>query len=133
MIRLWEILVDKYLTWRTGWDQEQRIWYAWRDANINHRADTVENMFDKFDHIIEVDHNKWFGYDGIHTYVEPHAQEYLWPQRDLGNNAVYIYARGYRDQWDGRFHLNDFRHEADRVFVATNNDIDAVMIALRYS
>jgi hypothetical protein len=60
-------------------------------------------------------------------------RQYMYPNRTLGDNTVYYFARGYRDPWDGRFHLNDFRHEQDQVFVATNNSKDALMIALKYS
>lgn len=60
-------------------------------------------------------------------------KQYLYPIRSLGDCAVYCFARGYRDKWDNRFHLNDLLHEQDQVFVATNNKNDAIMIALKYS
>ena len=60
-------------------------------------------------------------------------KQYMYPNRALGDCAVYYFARGYRDEWDVRFHLNDMRPEQDQVFVATNNGVDAMMIALKYS
>jgi hypothetical protein len=50
----------------------------------------------------------------------------------MGDCAVYYFARGYRDQWDGKFHFNEMSG-GDQVFVATNNGKDAMMIALKYS
>ena len=53
-----EYIVDKWLTWRTGKNAEERAWRAWCDATINRRASTVEDFYYDFKHIIEVDPNK---------------------------------------------------------------------------
>ena len=124
---------DKWLTWRTGKDKQQRDWESWRDKNVVSRASTIENMFMNFKHIVPVSTNIFdldepFGWCPCKDF-----KQYLYPHRELGNNAVFYFARGYRDQWDGKFHLNDMRSEQDQVFVATNNDRDAFMIALKYS
>lgn len=124
---------DKWLTWRTGKDKQQRDWESWRDKNVVSRASTIENMFMNFKHIVPVttdifDLDEPFGWCPCQDF-----KQYLYPQRELGNNAVFYFARGYRDQWDGKFHINDMRSEQDQVFVATNNDRDAFMIALKYS
>lgn len=128
----WEKVTDWWLTWRTGKPFHQREWEAWRQDNIALRADTIENMFMNFKHIIPVTTNIFdldepFGWAPCQDF-----KQYLYPTRQLGNNAVFYFARGYKDQWDKRFHLNDMRHEEDQVFVATNNDRDALMIALKY-
>jgi hypothetical protein len=128
-----EQIKDKYLTWRTGLDQQQRAWLKWEQETIVLRADTIENMFMNFKYIIPVstdvfDLSEPFGWVPCQDF-----QQYLYPFRELGNNAVYYFARGYRDQWDGRFHLSDLQHEQDQVFVATNNERDAMMISLRWS
>lgn len=133
MLALKEYVADKYLSWRTGQDKQTRAWHKWQEETIVHRADTIENMFMNFKYILPVstsifDLNEPFGWIPCYDF-----KQYLYPTRELGNNAVYYFARGYRDQWDRRFHLNDMRHEQDQVFVATNNQRDAVMIALKYS
>jgi hypothetical protein len=128
-----EWVKDRYLTWRTGLNKEDRDWYKWQGGHIVNRATTIENMFMHFDHIIPVstkifDLSYPFGWVPCEDF-----KQYLYPARELGDNTVYYFARGYRDPWDGKFHLNDMRCEQDQVFVATNNSKDAVMIALRYS
>ena len=128
-----ELIKDKYLTWRTGLNKQDRDWYKWQGGHIVNRATTIENMFMHFKHILPVstqiyDISHPFGWVPCEDF-----KQYLYPSRALGDNTVYYFARGYRDPWDGRFHLNDLRHEQDQVFVATNNSKDAMMIALKYS
>ena len=128
-----ERIKDRYLTWRTGQDQQEREWYRWETQNVVRNAHTIENMFMKFKYVLPVstrifDDTHWVGWAPCQDF-----KQYLYPARALGDNAVYYFARGYRDPWDGRFHLNDLRHDQDQVFVATNNKEDAVMIALKYS
>lgn len=128
----WEKVTDKWLTWRTGKDKIQRDWEAWAEITVVSRANTIENMFMNFKHIIPVstdifDLDEPFGWCPCNDF-----KQYLYPARALGDNAVFYFARGYRDQWDKRFHLSDLQSEQDQVFVATNNDRDALMIALKY-
>ena len=133
MVKLKDILVDKYLTWRTGKSKAQREWEAWYEANVVYRASTVDNMFMHFKHVIEVD---------IKKFMDPHepfvwvpnsdAKQYFWPQRVLGNNAVWRFERLYWNQWEQRWYINDMG-DTEKVFVATNNERDAIMIALKYS
>ena len=128
-----EYIADRYLTWRTGLDKQTRDHRKWFNENVVHGAGTIENMFMNFKYIIPVSTN-------IFCFDEPFGwtpskdfKQYMYPSRALGDCTVYYFARGFRDQWDGRFHINDLRHEQDQLFVATNNDNDAVMIALKYS
>jgi len=132
-MRIIEYIEDKYLTWRTGLDKQERIWHKWHEENVVRGASTIENMFMNFKHIIPVSTNIFdlsepFGWVPCEDF-----QQYMYPNKELGDCIVYYFARGYVDQWDGRFHINDLRHEQDQVFVATNNGIDAMMIALKYS
>jgi hypothetical protein len=127
-----EYIKDKWLTWRTGLDKQTRDHCKWFNETVVHGAGTIENMFMNFKYIIPVSTN-------IFCFDEPFGwtpskdfRQYMYPSRALGDCTVYYFARGYRDQWDGRFHINDL-HEQDQLFVATNNDNDAVMIALKYS
>jgi hypothetical protein len=127
-----EYIKDKWLTWRTGFNKQERDWRKWEEENIVHHANTIENMFMHFKYILPVtteifDHNEPFGWVPNEDF-----QQYLYPARELGNQTAYYFARGERDKWDGRFHFNEFCG-GDQVFVATNNSKDAVMIALKYS
>lgn len=128
-----EWIKDRYLTWQTGYNKEERVWRNWQEEHIVFRASTIENMFMHFKYILPVstgifDLDEPFGWSPCEDF-----KQYLYPTRSLGDNAVYCFVRGYRDPWDGCFHINDLRHDQDQVFVATNNKRDAMMIALRYS
>jgi len=128
-----EYIKDKYLTWRTGLDKEARAFQKWYDETVVVHANTIENMFMDFKYIIPVttqifNHNEPFGWVPNKDF-----QQYMYPRRTLGDNTVYYFARGSRNQWDGRFHLDGCFGERDQVFVATNNERDAIMIALKYT
>ena len=132
-----EYIKDKWLTWRTGLDKQTRTWLKWEDENIVHRASTIENMFMNFKYILPVttmifDHSEPFGWHPTKEF-----RQYLYPNRALGDNTVFYFARGTRGIWedgklDGKFHLNEIGGR-DQVFVATNNEVDAMMIVLKYS
>lgn len=128
-----EYIKDKWLTWRTGKDKQTRDHDRWYDETVVHCAGTIENMFMNFKYILPVSTNIFFQNEPFGWAPCEDFEQYMYPNRDLDNCAVYYFARGYRDQWDGKFHLNDLRHEQDQVFAATNNSKDAVMIALKYS
>jgi len=128
-----EYIKDKYLTWRTGLDKEARAFQKWYDETVVVHANTIENMFMDFKYIIPVttqifNHNEPFGWVPNKDF-----QQYMYPSRELGDNTIYYFARGSRNQWDGRFHLDGCFGERDQVFVATNNERDAIMIALKYT
>ena len=127
-------LKDKYLTWRTGYNKSGRAYIKWREETIVRSAYTIEDMFVNFKYIFPVsvdifDHAEPFGW-----YPNEDFEQYMYPNRGPGNNAEYFFARGYRDLQDGKFYLSELLgSNHDQVFVATNNDRDAVMIALQYS
>jgi hypothetical protein len=123
---------DKYITWRTGKDKSQREWEAWYEQNVVYRASTIDNMFMNFKHVIEVDVGKFTDPCEPFTWVPcKDARQYFWPARKLGENAVWRFERVYWNEWEKRWHINDMG-DADKIFVATNNDRDAMMIALKY-
>lgn len=126
-----EWIKDKYLTWRTGKDRQQREYEAWYNVTVNRRANTVEEMFANFKHVFPVDPNKFLVW---HMLVEPRddMSEYRWPQRELGDNMIWTIQRGEPSWWDNTFSITDFGVE-DRVYIATNNSEDAVMLALKYA
>ena len=132
MNRLKDYIVDKYLTWATGMTKTEREWTDWYNCNVNYRASDITDMFKNFKHIIEVD---------TYKFTNPHepfgwvpcadAKQYLWPARELGNNAVWRFERVMWSEWDNRWYVNRLGGE-DKIFVATNNDKDAMMITLKY-
>lgn len=131
-MKLKDWAVDKYLTWRTGKDKSMREWEAWYESTVVYRARTIENMFMNFEHIIPVDPDKFFQFDPFAYVPCEDAKQYFHPQRELGNNAVWRFERVRKDRWDNRWHLDEMVGE-DRVFVATNNEQDAIIIALRWA
>jgi len=127
-----EYIADKWLTWRTGKSKEQREWEAWYEENVVYRARTIDNMFMHFKYVIEVDTYKFMNLNEPFAWVPcEDAKQYFWPHRELGNNAVWRFERVIWDQWDKTWHINTLGDE-DKIFVATNNDKDATMIALKY-
>ncbi len=133
MVRLKEYITDKWLTWRTGKDRDQREWEAWYEQNVVYRASTIPNMFMHFKHIIVVDADKFFDVCEPFAYVpNADARQYFWPQRPVTNTCVWRFERVIWDQWEQCWHVNGMG-DRDKVFVATNNEKDAIMIALKYS
>ena len=128
-----EYIKDKYLTWRTGKDKQTRDFHQWYGETVVSQARTIENMFMNFKHIVPVSTNIFDLDEPFGWCPNTDFAQYLYPNRYLGDCTVYYFGRGYRDKWDGRFHLSDLQHEQDQVFVATNNSKDAMMIALKYS
>ena len=128
-----ESIKDKWLTWRTGRNKSEREYYEWQSQNIVKNARDVTNYFQGFKYIIAVDYAK------VNTKFDPlfgcmesdDFLNYLYPQKPLGQNCACGIFRGEWNQWDHRFHLNDFGF--DQMFVATNSEEDAVMIALKWS
>lgn len=132
-MELVEYIKDKWLTWRTKKSKEQRAWEAWYEVNVVYRAHTIENMFMNFEHIIEVNPDKFFDpYEPFAWVPCKDAREYFWPRRELSETCVWRFERVSKDQWDGRWHIDEFGG-GDHVFVATNSERDAIMIALKYA
>lgn len=123
---------ERFLTWHTKKTTEQRQWEAWYEDNVNYRATKINDMFKKFKHVIVVDSSKFFQFDPFSWVPCEDAKQYLWPQRELGDNAVWRFERVINCpatawQWE----INELGGE-DHVFVATNSDRDAMMIALKF-
>jgi hypothetical protein len=128
-----EWVKDRWLTWRTGKTKEERTWSAWYDQNVNYLASDITNMFEKFKHVIAVDVDKFVDHGEPFSWVPcADARQYFWPQRELGNNAVWRFERVVWNEWDQRWHINGIGNE-DKIFVATNSDSDAIMISLKYA
>lgn len=132
-MKILEYIKDRYLTWRTGKDKSQREWEAWYDINVIYRARDITNMFENFEHVIEVRWDNFFDHEEMGAWIpNEDAKQYFWPARELGDNAVWRIERVLWDRWDNRWHITGLGGE-DKVFVATNNSKDAMMMALKYS
>lgn len=101
----------------------------WHNENINQCAFTIGERFSKFKHIIEVDPNKILIFHML-TEVDSEFKQYQFPNRKIEDHAVLCDVRGVYTHDEKIFQFNEFGK--DHVFVATNNDEDAIMIALKY-
>jgi hypothetical protein len=128
-----EWIQDRYLTWRTGKNKAAREWEAWFDSNVNWRATEIKDMFRKFEHVIVVDSNKFFQFDPFAWVPCEDAKQYFWPARALGDNAVWRIERVIRNVNTVQGWAINEIGGVDRVFVATNNSHDALMIAMKWS
>jgi hypothetical protein len=133
LANLKERIVDWYLTRKTGKSKKQREWEAWYEQNVNFRATRIKDMFKNFEHIIEVNPDKFCKFDPFAWVPCDDAKQYFWPQRELGDNCVWRMERVIKYPSTGNeWEVNEFGGE-DKIFVATNNDYDATMIALKYT
>ena len=132
MIPIIETINDKYLTWRTGFDKEQREFQAWCEDNIHAHAGSIRARIHGFKHIVEVDWHKIYGdCPMLGWYVRKEFKnEYSFRNRKLGDHAMVTSMRGEYDK-EKIFEANEL-FGGDHVFVGTNNDEDAIMIALKY-
>ena len=132
MGKLIDRIVDWWLTWRTGQDCKTREWNAWYYSTVNVAGDTVDEIFANFKHVFIVDPWKFFDPKEPFGWVPVEdVQQYLWPQRPFGENTVAKFERVEWDEAKEQWRVNGFGGE-DKVFVATNNSDDAMMIMLKY-
>lgn len=132
-MELLERFKDWYLTKRTGKNKAEREWEAWYDVNVNYRASTIPDMFKNFKHVIEVNVEKFTDPHEPFTWVPvKDARQYFWPNRALGENCVWRFERVMWNQWQNCWDINGIG-DCDKIFVATNSDYDATMIALKYA
>jgi hypothetical protein len=132
-MKILEYLKDKYLTWNTGKGKAQREWEAWYNINVVLAASTIENMFMHFKHVIVVDVQKFMDHREPFAWIpNDEVMQYFWPNKPLGENTIWRFERVRLDRWDGKWHIDEFGGE-DKLYVATNNDTDAMMIALQFT
>lgn len=127
-----ERLKDWYLTRKTGKNKAEREWEAWYEQNVNYRASRIKDMFRNFEHIIMVNPDKFFKFDPFAWVPCDNAKQYFWPARPLGENCVWRFERVINapsTAWE--WEINELGGY-DKVFIATNNEQDAIMIALKY-
>jgi len=131
-VNLTERIVDWYLTRKTDKSKDQREYESWYRQNVNLRTRRIKEMLANFQYIVVVDPEKFFTSDPFTWAVNKDAQQYFWPDCSIDKSAVWIFERvlnGPSTNWE--WEISDGGEE--RVFVATNNEKDAIMIALRWS
>ena len=131
-MRFLDNIKDSWITWRTGKNRVEREWEAWYNTNVNWRAHDITNMFENFNHVIEVDPDKFLRDGGLTWVPHPDALQYFWPHRPLGENSVWRIERVSWNPWEKRWNIDGMGNE-DKVFVATNSDEDAIMITLKWT
>lgn len=124
--------LDRRFAKVTGMPGHERVYWEWYDRTVVTAASTLENRFMNFKYIVEVNHNSFFEDDFISWVPAKEFDQYVWPNRELHECSVWSIVRGERDLWDGKFHFNEMGG-SDHVFVATNNEKDAIMIALKWA
>ena len=109
----------------------------WNTDHIDRNAGNVREALFGFDHIIEVHWRNIFEADYAHHNEHPpwrvrkeFKEQYTFPFRELGEHSVVLEMRGLHDERN-IFVRNEFG--GDGVFIGTNNEADAMMIALKYS
>lgn len=131
MNNLIEKLKDKWITWRTGKNAQTRAWDKWLSETIVYRGRTAQEYFRNFRYIIEVNPDRFFNpHEPLAWAAVDDFVQYLYPQRELGDNALFHWFRGF-PQTDNDFYISDLG-SMDRVYVATNNAEDAIMITLKF-
>jgi len=132
-VNLTERIVDWYLTRKTDKSKDQREYESWYRQNVNLHTNRIKDMLANFQYVIVVDPEKFFTFDPLTWVVTKDAQQYFWPDCQLDKSAVWIFERvlnGPSTNWE--WEISELGGE-DRVFVATNNEKDAIMIALRWA
>lgn len=133
--KLFETIKDKYLTWLTGKPKEEREWIEWYETTVHYKARSVEDMFKNFKHVIRVEPNTFFNRSDPCWFIPcEDALQYFWPQRVLGDNAVWRLERVIPsvNSVTGKIEYTFGFIGEDMVFVATNKHHDAIMIALKW-
>jgi len=114
--------------------QDQQVEKEWNKQNISQGASTIKDMLHGFKYIIELDHLKVYSeHHGMHGWLVPAAfrEEFFYPHRELGDHTVITMMRGSYTNNAKIFEHNEFG-DKDAVFAGTNNENDALLLALRY-
>ena len=110
---------------------ENQRYQTWYSAHINYRAHYINDLFDKFEYIIEVDPYKFLNFRQRVWSPCDEAREYFYPVRELGDNCVWKCERVTAVNDGNNLYIDEFGGK-DTVFVASNNEQDITMIALRW-
>lgn len=133
VMKIVDTITERWTNWRTKTTAEERRVSNWLNEHIVYRANDITNMFAEFKYIINVNPYTFFNYAEPFSWVPcSEAKNYFYPARELGDNCVWTFQRVLYNSHDQRWHINEM-FGADKVFVATNSDEDAIMIALKWA
>ncbi len=108
-----------------GYTIEKVKYHEWLDTVYNPRATKINDILFGFKYIVGVDHKKWFEINHKAWVPVEDAKQYV----GIGK-GLFKWERG---NWDGDvFEVNEL-FGGDYLFVGTNSEEDAVMIALKFS
>lgn len=110
----------------------QMIERDWNQSNIKPNADSIREIFYKHKHVFEIDAFKVYpNLQSTHGWKidQFFMDNFFYPNKKLGDHAIVVLMRGIEDEY-GIFERNELG--GDGCFVATNNDADATLIALKY-
>ena len=132
-MKLLEQIKDWYYFKKTGYTRAEREYLVWYEVTVDWRATRVRDIFHNFQHVVVVDPDKFFDYDPLLLAPKKEAQQYFWPHRTLEETCVWRWERVVKTPGTGNKWAVDELSGGDTLFVATNSEQDAVMIALKWS
>ncbi len=101
----------------------------WHDKNTSTSADNIRDYFHGLEYIVELDWEKVYASGWI--LLKDIRIKYCYPSRQLEDQTIFTCVRGTPTNDSRIFALNEI-FGGDRVFAATNNEKDAIMLALKY-
>ena len=105
----------------------------WNEENLRLHAGCIKDIFHGYKHIVEVNYSKVFEnyreMNGTRVY-ESFQVQFKYPHRELGDHTHLMLMRGRYTHDDDIFARDEFG--IDALFAGTNNDYDAMMLALKY-
>lgn len=129
---LYEYLLDKHLSKKTGKTKTEREYDAWRQTVINENGRTLEEYFFGLKYILAVDKDK------VMTDFDPfagdvscaHFNSFFYPSRELGKNVEWAWIDNSTHMIGRNFEYTTRRNLS--LVVATNSEEDALILALHY-
>lgn len=110
----------------------QMIEADWYKTHTWPAAPNIRQMLHGFKHILEIDPHKLEPQyrNGIWMPSDEFIEQFYFPYRNLGDHVILKFVRGVGTKDDRIFEFNELGF--DVWFVATNNDVDATFLALKY-
>jgi hypothetical protein len=135
MITYWHTVATlalKLRRWQQQREQQraQKQRQQWLNTHINHRAHTVRACYAYYRHVIPVDYRATHIPDFMTWVLASELRDMSWPARS-SEDAIMVVGRRVV-QIDNDWRIDDWAGY-DQAFVMTNNDQEAMWIALKYS
>lgn len=126
---------ERYMDWRYPTTKHQRRLEAWLRPRIFYPGRTPKEYFCGFKFVVRVNYDSVYSgpYDGM--FGRSMCQDfkaYLYPTRSFEEGpCIALIDRGLWNKYTGEFEFNGLGGD-DEMFVATNNEDDVIMLALRF-